>query len=84
MTPVGKEVDVEVLRDGKEVIKKITLGRLEDGETKLAKVEKVEKPAAPVPKLRIMGLELSPLDDAARAQFQIKESVKVGRADQQG
>ena len=78
MTPVGKEVDVGVLRDGKEVIKKITLGRLEDGETKLAKVEKVEKPAAPVPKLRIMGLELSPLDDAARAQFQIKESVKVG------
>ena len=78
MTPVGKEVDVGVLRDGKEVIKKITLGRLEDGETKLAKAEKVEKPPAPAPKLRIMGLELSQLDDAARAQFQIKESVKVG------
>ena len=31
-TPVGKEVEVVVMRDGKELTKSVTLGRLEDGE----------------------------------------------------
>ena len=31
-TPVGKDVEVTVIRKGKEVIKTVKLGRLEDGE----------------------------------------------------
>ena len=31
-TPVGKEVDVVIIRKGKEETRKVTLGRLEDGE----------------------------------------------------
>ena len=30
--PVGRSVDVVVVREGKEVTKAVTLGRLEDGE----------------------------------------------------
>ena len=30
--PVGRSVDVVVVREGKEVTKTVTLGRLEDGE----------------------------------------------------
>ena len=37
--PVGKEVEVVIVRKGKEITKKVTLGRLEDGE-KRAAVEK--------------------------------------------
>ena len=31
-TPVGKAVDVAIVRKGKEETKQVTLGRLEDGE----------------------------------------------------
>jgi serine protease Do len=81
-TPVGKEVDVVVIRDGKEQIRKVTLGRLEDGEAKAPKDKPAlaEKPAAPTPKIHVFGLDLTPLDDAARQKFQIKESVKTGVA----
>jgi serine protease Do len=82
-TPVGKAVDVVVVRKGKEVTKSVTLGRLEDGE-KLAKASvpgaEAEKPAVK----RALGLELSPMTEELRKRFSIKESVKgviVSRVD---
>jgi len=77
-SPVGKPVDVVVVRDGKEMTKKVTLGRLEDNDAKLAKVEEPEKPALPLPVAHAQGLDLLPLDDGARVKFQIKDSVKAG------
>jgi serine protease Do len=73
---------VVVIRDGKEQIRKVTLGRLEDGEAKAPKDKPAlaEKPAAPAPKIHVFGLDLTPLDDAAREKFQIKDSVKTGVA----
>jgi serine protease Do len=79
-TQVGRDVEVTIIRDGKEQTKKVTLGRLEDVEAKAAKEKPAvaEKPAEPAPKLRVLGLELAPLDSEARTKFQIKDSVKAG------
>ena len=77
-SPVGKPVDVVVIRDGKEMTRKVTLGRLEENDAKLAKVEEPEKPALPLPVAHAQGLDLLPLDDGARVKFQIKDSVKAG------
>ncbi len=81
-TTVGKQVDVVVIRDGKEQTKKVTLGRLEDGEAKTAREKPAvaEKPAEPAVKLHVFGLDLSPLDETVRGKFQIKDSVKAGVA----
>ena len=76
--PVGKEVAVTIMRDGKEQLKTVKLGRLEDGE-KQASLDKgakapdaVEKPAVQ----QALGMELSALSDEVRKKFNIKDSVK--------
>lgn len=78
-TPIGQAVDVKVIRKGKEVIVKVTLGRLEEGE-KLSAAQAEDKPDADTPKPaeKVLGLTLGALDEAARTQFQIGESVKAG------
>lgn len=72
-TPVGKTVDVVVLRKGKEVTKSVTLGRLEDGE-KIANADKGE-PAKPEV-TSALGLDLSSITDEVRRRFNIKDTVK--------
>jgi serine protease Do len=74
-TPVGKEVEVVVMRKGKEVLRTVKLGRLE--ETQQAKAE----PGQPGSRggsatARALGLELSPLNDDLRKRFSIKEGTK--------
>jgi serine protease Do len=75
-TPVGKEVDVLVIRDGKELTKKVTLGRLEESEAKAAKAS----PAKPetMERTRVLGLDLIPLNEATRGKFKIGEKVAAG------
>ena len=77
-TDVGKAVDVKILRDGKEITIKVTLGRLEDGEKQLASAEaKKPAPVDNTPKTTaVLGMTLSQLDDAARAKFKIDDKVK--------
>ncbi len=75
--PVGKEVQVVVMRNGQEITKAVTLGRLEDGEKAMAQAnEKAggadESPAA----IKSLGMELSAIDAEARKTFKIKEGVK--------
>jgi len=74
--PVGKSVDVVVVRDGKEVTKTVTLGRLEDGEkqTEVASNEDEAQQQNAVQKA--LGMEFSGLTDEARKTFKIKDSVK--------
>jgi len=75
---VGRQVDVVVMRKGQEVTKTVTLGRLEDGEK--AAVASAEAPAddgaSKSATLTALGLELAPIDDAARKSFKLKDSVK--------
>ncbi len=73
VTPVGKAVDVVVMRKGKEVTKKVTLGRLEDGEKTIGADK--GKPGKPQT-AESLGLKLSSLTPETRAQFNIKDDVK--------
>jgi len=76
-TPVGKDVEVVVIRKGKEEIRKVKLGRLEDGEKKELAAAKPDAPAAPKSVVkRTLGLDLANLDDSLRKQYKIKDTVK--------
>jgi serine protease Do len=77
-TPVGKDVEVVIIRKGKEETRIVKLGRLEDGE-KLAAADKDKKDAPPEQKSvvqKTLGLELSSLSDDLRKKFKIRDSIK--------
>ncbi|BBE74541.1 DegQ family serine endoprotease [Oharaeibacter diazotrophicus] len=77
-TPVGKAVDVTVVRKGKEEKLSVTLGRLEEGE-KLAAAAGDQGAAEPAPVKvpeKVLGLTLGALDDDAKAKFKIGADVK--------
>ncbi len=78
-TPVGKDVELVIMRGGKEETKKVKLGRLEDGEKVASREEGKEKsePTGPTSQTAL-GLELSRLTDELRARYQIKDAVKSG------
>jgi serine protease Do len=80
-TPVGKSVDVVVVRKGQELTKTVKLGRLEDSE-KLASLEVSSAvPDESVPNTvveKALGMEFSSLDDASRLKFSIKDRVSSG------
>lgn len=82
-TPVGKDVDVLILRKGKEITKQVKLGRLEDGE-KIAKASATQgEPEKSIVK-KALGLDLSPITDEAKKRYSIKDNVKgvlVSRVD---
>jgi serine protease Do len=75
---VGKEVQLVIIRKGQQITKTVTLGRLEDGEK--AVVASADAPsdsgAKPDAATAALGLELAPIDDAARKSFKLKDSIK--------
>jgi serine protease Do len=76
-TPVGKEVEVIVIRKGKEETHTVKIGRLEDSE-KLAAAD-AKKNAAPEHKSvvqKTLGLELSSLSEDLRKKFKVRDTVK--------
>ncbi len=81
-SPVGKSVDVVIVRKGKEQTVKVTLGRLEDGE-KLAEGENAAPDeggsggdeAAPVATASVLGMTVSELNEATRTKFGISADV---------
>jgi serine protease Do len=75
-TPVGKAVDVQVVRKGKEMTKSVTLGRLEDGEKTQQAGLNQPSTEAPAAARKVVGLELSGLNEELRRRFSIKEDVK--------
>lgn len=79
-SPVGKAVDVVIVRKGVEQTVKVTLGRLEDGE-KLASGEngstdqdKGDK-AAPMSTASVLGMTVGELNDQTRQKFGIAADV---------
>jgi serine protease Do len=77
-TPVGKDVEVVVIRKGKEEKKSVKLGRLED-EKKVAAVSTDKKDATPDSKpvvKKALGLDLANLTDDLRKKHNIKDKVK--------
>jgi serine protease Do len=75
-TAVGKDVDVTIIRKGKEEKKTVKLGRLEDTDKKVAAVTKdnnvEDKPAIK----KALGLDLANLTDDLRKKHKIKDKVK--------
>ena len=82
LTPVGKEVEIVVIRDGKELTRKVTLGRLEERDAQAAKAAKepAEKPAPNQEKTHVLGMDVMALTDELRAKFRIRDSVRTGVA----
>lgn len=77
-TPVGKEVDVRIVRKGKEETRKVTLGRLEDGERQqqAALGAQPSTPNAAPATTTVLGMELAGVTDVVRRRFNLKEGVK--------
>src|SRR6202795_988766 len=75
-TAVGKEVDVVVIRKGAEETKKVTLGRLEDGEKAVQAAAKAPEPAEKPVTQKALGLDLASLSKDLRSRYKIKDSVK--------
>ncbi len=75
-TPVGKTVDVVVVRNGQEVTKSVTLGRLEDGEKTAEATSEDNSAALESPVQKALGMEFSGITDDARKTYKIKDSVK--------
>jgi serine protease Do len=75
-TPVGKDVEVIIIRKGKEQTKTVKLGRLEDGEKPVQASAKSMPPEQKSVVQRTLGLQLSDMTDELRQRYKIKDSVK--------
>ncbi|GAB1715572.1 MAG: Peptidase S1C, Do [Nitrobacter sp.] len=75
-TAVGKTVDIVIIRKGKEETRKVTLGRLDDGD-KATPVSVKTRPddERPVTQ-KALGLDLAVLSKDLRTRYKIKDSVK--------
>ncbi len=77
-TPVGKDVPVTIMRKGKEQVRTVKLGRLEDGEKvqqAAATSGRPGQPAAPAT-TSVLGLELSGITDELKRRHNIKDGAK--------
>ncbi len=75
-TPVGRTVDVEVLRKGQKKVLKVVVARLqEDDENKDKAVDKKPDDAKPASKA-LVGLGLAPLTDALRSKYKLDPKQK--------
>jgi len=74
-TPVNKDVEVIIVRKGKEEKKTVKLGRLEDDKPVKASVTPKQPEEKSVVQ-KSLGLQLSNMNDEVRKKFKIKDSVK--------
>jgi len=76
-TPVGKDVDVVVIRKGKEETHQVKVGRLQDNEKVASNDAKPDVQAEQKSTVqKTLGLELSGLNDDLRKKFKIRDGVK--------
>jgi len=75
-TAVGKEVDVVIIRKGAEETRKVTLGRLDDGDNAVQASAKTPEPAEKPVTQKALGLDLATLSKDLRTRYKIKDSVK--------
>jgi serine protease Do len=75
-TPVGKEVEVVIIRKGKEEKKSVKLGRLEDAEkAKPASAQSDAKPEEKSVVKKALGLDLANISADLRKRYKIKDSI---------
>ena len=74
-TPIGKEVEVVVLRKGRETSVRVILGRLEEAEKRESRVTGGKAPAEPQT-ATVLGLTLSRLTPELRAKYKLREDLR--------
>ena len=74
-SPVGKEVEVEIIRKGERQTVSVTLGRLEDSETMAAAEGEAGDEEGEVSTASVLGMTLAALDDELRERFGISADV---------
>ncbi|MCF3935469.1 Do family serine endopeptidase [Acuticoccus sp. M5D2P5] len=80
-TPIGKHVDVVVMRDGEEVNIAVDLGQLEETEARAASAtaetdaEETDTTEAENEGTAVLGMVLAPLDDTRRESFDIDPDI---------
>ncbi len=78
-TEIGKEVDVVILRKGKEMTVKVTVGHLKEGDSEDAAVTDEggsDQNAVDPEVVSALGMELAALDDETREKYKIDPDVK--------
>jgi serine protease Do len=74
-TASGREVELVLLRKGKEETRRIAVGRLEESEAKQAALKQPEPAEEPQPGAAL-GLTLAPISDDLRSKFSLPPDVK--------
>jgi serine protease Do len=74
-TDVGANVVVKVIRKGTEMTLNVTIGRLEDGEKKIAADEKKKDGTAPTT-VTTLGMTASTMTTELRERFKVDDKVK--------
>jgi serine protease Do len=74
-SPVGKAVDVIVIRKGEEQTVAVTLGRLEDSQEATEEATETPEEAAPAASVAVLGMTVAELDEETRAGFEISPDV---------
>jgi serine protease Do len=74
-SPVGKAVDVVIVRKSQQLTKQVTLGRLEDGEKQQATLQ-APSTETPTVTRQALGLNLSGINDELRRRFSLKDDLK--------
>ena len=79
-TPVGKDVEVTVIRNGQQMKKTVKLARLEDSEKQAALTTKKDDPPAGEKNSvqKTLGLDVANLNDELRKRYNIQSKVKGG------
>ncbi len=75
-TAVGKDVEVTIIRTGKDETNTVKLGRLDDSEKKVAAVSKKDAVEEKTVVKKALGLDLANLTDELRKKHKIKDKVK--------
>lgn len=74
-SPVGKEVEVVIIRKGEEQTVAVTLGRLEDGEKLAEAGGENDEGGEAVATAKVLGMTIAELDDDTRGNFEISAEV---------
>jgi serine protease Do len=76
-TPIGKQVDVIIIRKGKEETHQVKIGRLDDTQKVASNDPKQDTlPEQKSTVQKTLGLELSSMSDDLRKKFKIRDNVK--------